>query len=282
MASIFDVILVAFFIYATLLLLRRTHSIFIFRGILAIAGVYLAAFFLKLPLTTLVFRFLLSFLAIIIVVIFQREFRRFFEEFAIAVSRPFNREELKLDQKVVNILISSVTYFCSKRIGALIVIKGEQPLERYLSLGETLDGEISEPLLLSIFDPSSPGHDGALIIENNRVKRFGAHLPLAESFKKYTNLGTRHRSALGLAERSDALIVVVSEEKGAVTLAQNGELKTLTLEALKNEIELFCLKKASLGDKSFWLSQFWASHTQDKLIALFLSLTLWFLLVFKF
>ena len=246
-------------------------------------AVYLLAFFFNLPLTTLIFRFLLSFLVIGIVIIFQREFRRFFEELALAVSRPFSREDIGLEVRVVDILIKSISFLCARNIGALIVLRAEQPLERYLSGGEILDGEISEPLLLSIFDPSSPGHDGALIVESNRVKKFGVHLPLAENFKKYANLGTRHRSALGLAERSDALVVAVSEEKGSVSVAQHGELETLSdMDELKRRIELHYQKMSAPETKSFWVSQFWVRHTQDKLTALFLSLILWFLLVFRY
>jgi diadenylate cyclase len=101
--------------------------------------------------------------------------------------------------------------------------------------GIALDGQVSTPLLLSIFDPSSLGHDGVVIVEADRVRKFGVHLPLAERFEHYGHMGTRHRAALGLAERSNALVVAVSEEHGTISVASGGELRALTQSGGRNE-----------------------------------------------
>ena len=105
----------------------------------------------------------------------------------------------------------------------MIVLQGNDPLERHINGGTNLDGIVSEPLLESLFDPHSIGHDGAVIIDGNRVTKFGCHLPLSMNTSKYENIGLRHTAALGLAERSDAICIVVSEERGTISLAYHGK-----------------------------------------------------------
>jgi hypothetical protein len=112
----------------------------------------------------------------------------------------------------------------SARIGALIVLRGREPLEPHLEGGIELSGRLSEPLLLSLFDASSPGHDGAVVLSDGRVERFAVHLPLSSDHAQLGQAGTRHAAALGLAERCDALCIVVSEERGTVSVARDGSL----------------------------------------------------------
>ncbi len=159
------------------------------------------------------------------------------------------------------------------------MLTGRQPLGRLLEHGTTLNGLVSKTLLLSIFDPSSPGHDGAVIIEGNTVKKFGTHLPLAENFTKYKELGTRHRSALGLSQRSDALVIVVSEERGTVSIAEQGELHMVENSLdLKNVIKSFLMEEqAGEGPWHRWLIQ----NTREKLLALAISIALWTLFVLR-
>jgi len=125
----------------------------------------------------------------------------------------------------------SVGRMASEKIGALIIFPGREQINRHLEGGNRLNGEISEPLLLSIFDKTSPGHDGATIIESNRIRKFAVHLPLAEQIEKVRHLGLRHRAALGLSERSDAFIIVVSEERGVISVVQNGKIMQMQDEA---------------------------------------------------
>ena len=107
-----------------------------------------------------------------------------------------------------------------------------------------LDGVISEDVMLSIFDPTSPGHDGAMILNKNRIEKFGVHLPLSNNFREIGKHGTRHSAALGIAERSDALALVVSEESGMMSLAQNGSLKEVkSLEELELRLNKFLREK---------------------------------------
>jgi len=130
--------------------------------------------------------------------------------------------------------------FSSEKCGALIVLPGNAPLEGIISEGTRLDGCLSKALLLSIFDPNSPGHDGALIVVGARVERFGCRLPLSDQEDQLEERGTRHAAALGLTEKNDALVLVVSEETGRISLARDGHLQVFSQPApLHDEIESF-------------------------------------------
>jgi len=138
-----------------------------------------------------------------------------------------------------------------------------------------LDGKLSEVLLESIFDPHSVGHDGAVVIENGRVVKFGCHLPLSSNTKKLGNLGLRHTAALGLAERSDGLCIVVSEERGTITVAREGRLKELnSTDQLKNILERFFQERSPRGMKKTWLN--WVTENpREKAIAIVVACGLW-------
>lgn len=130
-------------------------------------------------------------------------------------------------------IIYSVKKFAATKIGALIVFPGQEDIAPFIKGGHLLDGRLSEPLLLSIFDPSSPGHDGAVIIEDGVVKKFGVYLPLGKDIETVKNFGTRHLAALGLSETSDALIIAVSEEKGTISIFHDK-----AFSVVGNEIQL--------------------------------------------
>jgi DNA integrity scanning protein DisA with diadenylate cyclase activity len=168
-----------------------------------------------------------------------------------------------------------------KRRGALIVLPGNQSLERVLEGGTLLNGKISEPLLLSIFDPKTIGHDGAVIIEGEMVKKFMVHLPLADMNKTYPGIGTRHRAGLGLAERTDAMTIIVSEERGTITIARNNELHIVAnSDKLKEEIRKFIGDENHGKQENKFLS-FIRSDTKDKVFVLLISIFLWYLIVHK-
>jgi diadenylate cyclase len=138
---------------------------------------------------------------------------------------------------------------------------------------------VSTPLLLSIFDPTSPGHDGAVIVEADRVRKFSVHLPLAERFEYYGTLGTRHRAALGLAERSDALVVAVSEERGTISVASGGELRTLAPSGeLKEAISSILKERFQQKPARPW--HWLLTHNmRDKAIAVLFTLLFWAIFV---
>jgi len=223
-----DIFIIALLIYITIKLLRETHSISVVAGVLTLLGFYGLALLFDLPLTSLVLRSFFGVFLIIIAIIFQRELRRFFSTFGfLGVARRF----MPPSEMVMKTVSHSVGRMASEKIGALIIFPGREQINRHLEGGNRLNGEISEPLLLSIFDKTSPGHDGATIIESNRIRKFAVHLPLAEQIEKVRHLGLRHRAALGLSERSDAFIIVVSEERGVISVVQNGKIMQMQDEA---------------------------------------------------
>lgn len=219
--DLLDIIVITIIIYAGIQFLRETRSIPVFIGILSLALLYGFALFFDLPLSQLILRSFFGFFIVVIAIIFEKELRRFFFSFGFfGIARQFLPHP---SQTVIETISDAVIKLKQNKTGALIVFPGKDPVEHLLVSGFYLKGEVSEPLLLSIFSTASPGHDGAIIIENNLIERFGVHLPLAENFKMLKEYGLRHRAALGLSENSDALIIAISEEKGIVNIFQKGK-----------------------------------------------------------
>ncbi len=218
-----DISVMAVFLCLALVFVQRRTSWTILLALFPMVITFIAAKILRMYLTTKVFQMGLTALSVSIVIIFQEDFRRAFE--SLSSWRLWKRRDSLLSAKVSETLLECLATFGSSKTGALIVIAGRQPLEAYLRAGISVQGQVSGPLLKSIFDPSSPGHDGAVIIINEVLDRFGAHLPLSRNSEATGRLGTRHAAALGLAEKSDALILVVSEETGTISIARNGQLQ---------------------------------------------------------
>ncbi len=279
--NLLDVFITAIFIYAALTLLRKTKSIFIFRGIAILTLVYAVSFFLNFKLTTKLFNGFFSFFVIILVVLFQKELRRFFENFSVSFFNPFAEEDIPIHKESIEIIVNSVRHFEKKKIGALIVLVGKQHVESFIDGGYLIDGKVSEPLILSIFDTRTPGHDGAVVIENGLIKKFGAHLPLSEDFKKFGNLGTRHSAGLGLSERTDALVIIVSEERGSITVARHSHLKVVDLDKLKYEIKTFLDELSPEISKESVIVRLIKYDQRYKIISIAIALTLRLILIGK-
>jgi len=216
---------VALLLWAAIVGLRRSGATLALVGLAILGGVYLAALRLELQLTTAILRGFFAVFVVVLVVVFQADLRRLFEQIAVWGLR---RRAPTAASDAADVLVRGVMQLVARRTGALLVLPGREPLERHLHGGVSLEGRVSEPLLLSLFDPGSPGHDGAVLIEGDRVARFAVHLPLSGDRSQLGAGGTRHAAALGLAERCDALCVVVSEERGTVSVARDGQLRTLS------------------------------------------------------
>ncbi|MCS5637796.1 MAG: diadenylate cyclase, partial [Myxococcota bacterium] len=157
-----------------------------------------------------------------------------------------------------------------------------EPLDRHLDGGIHLDGRVSDPLLLSLFDPDTPGHDGAVLVQANRVLRFGVHLPLSTDWDRLGSGGTRHAAALGLAERCDAMCLVVSEERGEVSVAHGGEIHGVeTTEELALTLQSFIRRSTGAPGPSGWEDLLSRVQTgwREGLVALGLAASIWYVAI---
>lgn len=222
--DLLDIVLVTLLFWGLLLWLRRTRALFAFLGLAILSAIYLAARQLGLNLTAWIFQGFSAVLLILIVVVFQEDLRRLLEQIG---AWGLGRRAETPTSDVADVVVRTVARMAQERVGALLVLPGREPPERHLEGGILLDGKVSEPLLLSLFDHHSPGHDGAVVIAGDRVRRFAVHLPLSADQSQVGGFGTRHAACLGLAERTDALCIVVSEERGTVSVAREGIFRTL-------------------------------------------------------
>ncbi|HPQ81808.1 MAG TPA: diadenylate cyclase [bacterium] len=225
LADLVDVAIVSVLFYAGLVWFKKTKAFLVVVGIVILGVVYALGRYLNLFLTTSILQSFFTVFLIAIIVIFQEELRQFFERVALwGLGRRPKAEAPRL----VEVLVRTAGDLARARIGALVILAGRDPIERHTEGGTDLAGLPSEPLLKSIFDAHTPGHDGAAIIRDGRIERFAVYLPLSKDLEKTAGRGTRHAAALGLSERCDSLAIVVSEERGEVSVARDGELKTLS------------------------------------------------------
>lgn len=223
--DVVDVALVAALLWLGIAGLRSSRARLALLGLAAVGALFGIARAFDLQLTTLLLQGFFAVAAVMLVVVFQDDLRRLFEGIAVWVLR---RGAPVVPADTERVLVRVVFRLAAARIGALFVLPGREPLERHLDGGIYLDGRVSEPLLESLLDPRTAGHDGAIVIRANKVSRFGVHLPLSTDWDQLGGGGTRHAAALGLAERSDALCLVVSEERGEVSIARDGRLEGIT------------------------------------------------------
>lgn len=212
--------IIGYIFYRMILIIRGTRVVSIIYGLLVLVLIYYFSQLLSLyTLNWLMTNFLSSFL-LMIIIIFQSDIRRYLADVG---SRWYPvRTDGELD--VVKEVVLACMVMAKKRIGALIVLEKSTPLGDVIEKGETIDGLVSVDLLCTLFTPGTPLHDGAVVIKGKRIRAAGCILPLAVGVRHHANLGTRHRAALGITEETDAVTVVVSEERGAVTVAIGGRL----------------------------------------------------------
>lgn len=236
LADIVDVLLVTLLLYTLLVLLRGTRSMQMLWGILIITGLYFFSRTLQLITLSTILGNLLAFLPIAIIVLFQREIRSMLAAFGSKSLLRWNRGQ---DEGTVplNELALAVQALASKRIGALIAIERKDGLTAWANTGIPLNAQFSYDLMLNIFIPGTPLHDGAVVLRGNRIVAASCFLPLTTRHRLSSELGTRHRAAIGLTEETDALVIAVSEETGTISLAVDEQLlRPLDETTLRNAL----------------------------------------------
>ena len=225
--DILDILIVAFLIYKFLPLLKSTGTTRIAGVVVSLLVISWLTDFLNLHALNWILSQFLSVGLIAIIVLFQPELRRMIDHIGNMKWKKFlghQKPELAMIP-VINQTVRACEKMSKQRVGALIVFERDNRLDEYFKSGTVIDGEVSEQLLLNIFFPKAALHDGAMIVRNGRVAAAACVLPLSDSQRLSADLGTRHRAAVGMSEVSDAVVVVVSEETGAISVAVGGMLK---------------------------------------------------------
>lgn len=233
-SDILDVLLVAFIIYSAIKLIRETRAIQLVKGAILLVVLYSIVSLLEMQVSKYLLSFVFSDLLVILVIVFSPEIRHALESVGrssvsklnifnfVNKDNIFKREEI---ETAINGVCKACADMSDKKIGALIVFKKETILGEIIETGTYVDATVSTELIGNIFFPKAPMHDGAAIIEDGRVVAAGCILPLTSNSNISSELGTRHRAAIGMSEASDAVVVVVSEETGSISVAQKGILR---------------------------------------------------------
>ena len=249
-ADLIDILIVAVIIYELLLLTRHTRGSALLKGLFLLLIISLLSNLLGLVSLNWLLTAILKNGAIVLVILFQPEFRKALER--MGSSRVFRKGTIKGIDEVRDIIIAEIVQtimdLSKRRVGALIVFEQHTGLQDVIETGTRLNAEISAPLLENIFEPNTPLHDGAVVIREREIMAAACILPLAEASGLSRELGTRHRAALGISENTDAIVLVVSEETGIVSLARDGALtRPLTVKALEEVLnEIYTIRKSSV------------------------------------
>lgn len=239
--DLIDIAIVTFVFYRLILLIRGTRAEQLVKGLALLLLTMVVSEYLQLTTMSWMLRQVMTVGLIAIPIVFQPELRRALEQ--LGRGKIFQRSIWgpKEFDHFLNEIVKGIMVLVKKRIGALIVIEMETGLEDMVETGIKVDGEISAELLINIFFPRSPLHDGAVIIRGNKVVAAGCYLPLTEKPNLSKELGTRHRAALGVTEETDAVAIVVSEETGIISLSYAGRLtRYLDERSLRNLLEELC------------------------------------------
>ncbi|MHC1720008.1 MAG: diadenylate cyclase CdaA [Clostridiaceae bacterium] len=260
--SIVDITVVTFIFYKIYMLIKETRAEQLLKGIILIIFLIPVSSLLNLTMLNWILTKTITIGVISFVIIFQPEIRRALEHLGrhSFLDRSLIEDDEKL-RKIVTEIANATESLSISRTGALIIIEQQTGLQDIVNTGIRLDAEISAALLENIFVENTPLHDGATIIRNDRIMSAGCILPLTSSRDVNKKLGTRHRAAIGMSESSDALVIIVSEETGIISLAVNGNLtRNYDTETLKNILMKIIvkrnLKKSSIREKvRLWLGK---------------------------
>ena len=240
--DIIEILILAFLIYKIIKWIKKTRAWIIVKGLAVVLVVWIVAYLLDFNVILWIFANTITVGITAIIILFQPEFRQVLENLGqkYAVNRlMFLRENEKenFTDKTLDELVRATFELARNKTGALIVIEQDVLLNEYIKTGIDIDAIVSSQLLVNIFEHNTPLHDGAVIIRNDRVTSATCYLPLSNNLRLPKELGTRHRAGIGLSECTDAFVIIVSEETGRVSIAQNGELtRNAGSEQLRNKL----------------------------------------------
>lgn len=234
--DILDILFVAFIIYRIILLIKGTRAVQMLIGLVVVLGLYILSFRIGFFTLHWILNNFIASMILVIIVIFQDDIRRALMRVGrnpFMTSSGDKLEQVKMIEEVVRASMTLV----EKKIGALIVFERKTGLSNYIEKGVLLDANVQKEMIVSIFLPSSPLHDGAIIIQEGRIAAAGCLLPLDTNIEISSTFGTRHRCALSLGKETDAVVVIVSEERGVISLAGEGTMRlNLTEQALRDTL----------------------------------------------
>ena len=244
--DLLDIAIVSILIYEFLKLIRGTRAVQMAVGSLLVVGLFYVSRLAPLQTLNWLIRNLLVYVAFAAIVIFQSDIRRALAHFGQApFFRYFTRQE-EADETVEEVIVAA-TMLSAQKTGAIIVIEREIGLRNYIESGIPLDATMTYDLLVTVFQPGSPLHDGAVILQEDRVAAAACFLPLTVNPKVSRELGTRHRAAIGLTEESDAVAIVVSEERGQIALAIDGTIeRDLNPDQLRDRLRSLIVQRRPL------------------------------------
>ena len=231
LADIIDIVIVAFLIYYVIKLVRQTRAFQLVKGFVYMGIIYFIVSAFNMSASSFIFSQLFRNIVIVMILLFQPEIRHAIESIGRGDFKKFNifglrNSDLRGDEyrTAASNISKAAGNMSDTRTGALMVIEGKTLLGEIISTGSEIDSNVTVPMIENIFFPKAPLHDGAMVIRDNRIHSAGCILPLTQNDVSF-ELGTRHRAAIGMSEHSDALIIVVSEETGAISVAHNGTLE---------------------------------------------------------
>lgn len=260
--DVIDTGLVAFFLYRIYIMLKNTRAAALVKGLMVLASLVVISKWLNLHVINWILEKAITMMMVALPVVFQPELRRALEQ--IGRGRLF-RKRVELDEAELNDMIEAVANAAvimgQRKVGALIVLERAVGLEERIETGVKIDGLVTDSLLLNIFEKDTPLHDGAVIIRGNRIVAASCLLPLTDARGLSQELGTRHRAAIGISEQSDALVVVVSEETGTVSVTRNGEI----YRYLRREDVVDMLQSAFMSHRHFTVKQMFQEKLDELL-----------------
>lgn len=261
--DLIDVIVVAFLVYFLINLIKETRGMQLFKGLVFIGVVFLISTIFKLTALNYILAATVQIGLFALVVIFQPELRNILERlgrFSLITNiiSASGNEDKKIISQTIKAVVTSAENMSRTRTGALMVLERETRLGEYLSTGTQINADVSSRLLENIFVPNTPLHDGAVIIRNDKIITAGCVLPLTANNNISPDLGTRHRAAIGLSEATDAVVVVVSEESGKISVAMNGTLTRNLMPAnLEKMLSKVMTKTLVTDTDAFEKLKFW-------------------------